>query len=107
MSLPSCSNDDEESDNGGSDSDADCFSTISLEAREVSGQTGFREVEGMELGFGGSAEGLELGLGQIAEGTLDDECLDVDDVDATDQPKPPKGRSIAYNILIDGSAVFS
>jgi hypothetical protein len=60
-----------------SDSDSDCFSTISLEGpndtHEVSEPTGFEDVEGMELGFGGSPEGLELGgLGQIAEGTPDD-----------------------------------
>ncbi len=54
-------------------------------------------MEGIELGFGGSSEGLELGLGQTAE---------CDDMDATDHPKPPKGRSIAHNVLTDGSAVF-
>ncbi len=31
VSIPSCSSDGEGSDNGGSGSDADCFSTISLE----------------------------------------------------------------------------
>ncbi len=61
MSLLSCSEDDEESDNEGSDSDIDCLSTISLEAPEVSGSTEFEEVEGMELGFCGSLKGLELG----------------------------------------------
>ncbi len=54
-------------------------------------------MDGIELGFGVSSEGLELGLGQIAE---------CDDVDAADCPKPPKGRSIAHNVLTDGSAVF-
>jgi hypothetical protein len=54
-------------------------------------------VEGIDLVFGGSSGGLELGLGQIAE---------CDDVDAADLPKPPKGRSIAHNVLTDGSAVF-
>ncbi len=44
--------------------------------------------------------------GQIAEGTPDDEYLDVDDVDPVDQQKSPKRRSIAHNILTDGSAVF-
>ncbi len=51
----------------------------------------------IELGFGGSSEGLELRLGQIAE---------CDDVDAADSPKPLNGRSIAHNVLTDGSAVF-
>jgi hypothetical protein len=104
--LPTCLEEDEESDNEGSDSDIDCFTTISLDAPEVSGPTGFKDVEGMELGFGGSPEGIELGLHQIAEGTLDDECLDVGDVDPVKHPKPPKVRSIAHNILTDGSAVF-
>ncbi len=36
-------------------------------------------------------------MGQIAE---------CNDVDATDCPKPPKGRSIVHNVLTDGSAVF-
>jgi hypothetical protein len=104
VSIPSCSTDGEESDNGGSGSDADCFSTISLEgpnyageASKDSGPAGFEAVEGIELGFGGSSEGLELGLGQIAE---------CDVVDAAVLPKPPKGRSIVHNVLTDGSAVF-
>ncbi len=63
VSLPSCSKNDEESDDGGSDSDPIFFSTISLEAPKISGPTGFKEVEGTELGFGGSPEDLELGLG--------------------------------------------
>ncbi len=63
-------------------------------------------MEGMKQGFGGSPEGLELGSGQISEGTPDDESLDVNDVDLANCPKPPKGRSIAHNILTDGSAVF-
>jgi hypothetical protein len=80
VSFHSCSEDDEGSEDGGSDSDVDCFLTISLkdpdDACEVSGPTGFEDVEGMELGFGGSPEGLELGgLGQIAKGTPDDECF--------------------------------
>ena len=69
----SCSEDDDGSEEGGSDSDANCFSTISLDnpddTPEVSGPTRFEDVEGIELGFGGSpeAEGLELGgLGKIA-----------------------------------------
>jgi hypothetical protein len=102
--IASCSADGEGSDNRGSGSDADCFSTISLEgpndageASKDSGPAGFKAVEGIELGFGGSSEGLELGLGQTAE---------CDDVDATDRPKPLKGRSIAHNVLTDGSAVF-
>ena len=104
VSILSCSADGEGSDDGGSGSDADCFSTISLEgpndageASKDSGPAGFVAVEGIELGFGGSSEGLELGLGQIAE---------CDDVDAADCPKLPKGRSIAHNVLTDGSAVF-
>jgi hypothetical protein len=32
--------------------------------------------------------------------------LDVNDVDPADRPKPSKRRSIAHNILTDGSAVF-
>ncbi len=32
--------------------------------------------------------------------------LDVCDMDPADHPKSPKGRSIAHNILTDGSAVF-
>ena len=96
VSFHSCSEDDEGSDDRGSDSDANCFSIISLkdpdDACEVSGPTGFKDVEGMELGCGGSPEGLELGwVGQIAEGTPDDECFDVDAVDPADRPKPPKG----------------
>ncbi len=111
VSFHSCSKDDEGSDDRGSDSDADCFSTISLkdpdDACEVSGPTGFKDVEGMKLGCGGSPEGLELGrVGQFAEGTQDDECFDVDAVDPADHPKPLKGRSIAHNILTDGSAVL-
>ncbi len=43
-----------ESDDGGSDSEADCFSTISQDALEVLGPTGFEGAEGMELGFGDS-----------------------------------------------------
>ncbi len=90
VSIPSCSEDGEGSDNGGSGSDSDCFSTISLEgpndageASKDSGPAGFEAVEGIELGFGGSSEGLDLGLGRISE---------CDDVDATGHPKPPKGR---------------
>ncbi len=60
----------------------------------------------MEPGFGGSLEGLELGLGRISEGTPDDECLDVDDVDPANCPKPPKRRSVVHNIMTDGSAAF-
>ncbi len=96
VTIPSCSADGEESDNEGSGSDADCFSTISLEspndageASKDSGPAGFKAVEGIELGFGGFSESLEPGLGQIAE---------HDDVDAADLPKPPKGRSIAHNV---------
>jgi hypothetical protein len=70
VSIPSCSTDGEESDNGGSESDADYFTTISLvgpndagEASKDSGPAGFEAVEGIELGFGGSSEGLEPGLG--------------------------------------------
>jgi hypothetical protein len=81
VTTPSCSTIGEGSDNGGSRSNADCFSTISLEgpndageASKDSGPAEFEAVEGIELGFGGSSEGLELGLGQIAE---------YDDVDAT------------------------
>jgi hypothetical protein len=93
VSFYSCSEDDEGSDNRRSDSDADCFSTISLkdpdDTCEVSGPTGFKDLEGMELGFGGSPDGLELGgLGQISEGTPDDECFDVDAADPADRPKP-------------------
>jgi hypothetical protein len=110
MTLPSFSVDDKGSDYGGSESDINCFSTISLEDPghpEDSGPTGFKAVEGMELGFGSSSEGLELGFGQIAEGTLDDECLDVNGVDPANRPKPPKGRSIVHNMLTyGGSAVF-
>ncbi len=104
VSIPSCPANGERSDDGGSGSDADCFSTISLEglndageASKDSGPTGFEAVEGIELGCGDSFEGLELWLGQIAE---------CDDVDAADCPKLPKGRSIAHNVLTDGSAVF-
>jgi hypothetical protein len=100
----SCCADGEGSDNGGSGSDADCFLTISLEgpndageASKDSGPAGFEAVGEIELGFGGSSEGLELRLGQIAE---------CDDVDAADSPKPLNGRSIAHNVLTDGSAVF-
>jgi hypothetical protein len=93
VTLPSFSVDDKESDDGGSESDINCFSIISLEGPghpEDSGPTGFEAVEWMELGFGSSSEGLGLGFGQIAEGTLDDEeCLDVDDVDPANRPKPP------------------
>jgi hypothetical protein len=83
-----CSEEDERSDDGGSDSDANCFLTISLKGLndtcEVSGPTGFKNVEGMELGFSGAPEGLELGeLGQIAESTQDDECLDEREVYCT------------------------
>ncbi len=102
--LSSCSADGEGSEDGGSGSNADCFSTTSLEspndagdATEDSRPAGVEAVEGIELGFGGSSEGLELGLGQIAE---------CDDVDAADHPKPPKGRSTAHNALTDGSAVY-
>jgi hypothetical protein len=65
VSFHSCSKDDEGSDDRRSDSDANCFSTISIkdpdDACEVSEPTGFKDVEGMELGCGGSREGLELG----------------------------------------------
>jgi hypothetical protein len=104
VSIASYSADGEGSDDGGSGSDTDCFSTISLEGPNDAGKAsmdsrpaGFKAVEGIELGFGGSSEDLELGLGQTAE---------CDDVDATDCPKPPKGRSIAHNVLTDGSAVI-
>jgi hypothetical protein len=95
-SLPSCSIYNEGSDDGGSDSDAKCFSTISP------GPAGFEDVEGMELGFGGSPESLELGLSQIAEGTPDDDCLDVDDVDPANHPKSPKeGLLCTVYLLMD------
>jgi hypothetical protein len=89
VSFHSCSEDDEGNEVGGkSDSDDDCFSTITLEdpdaddAREVLWPTGIKDMEGVELGLGGSPEGLEMGgLGEIAEGTPDDECFDVDAVD--------------------------
>ena len=65
VSFHLCSEEDEGSDNGGSDSDTSCFSTISLvdpyDSCEVSAPTGFEDVDGMELGFDGSPEGLELG----------------------------------------------
>ena len=102
VSLPYCSADGEGSDNGGScGSDANCFSTISLEGPDDAheeGLAGFEAVEGMEQGFGGSPEGLELGPGgQIAEDDV---------VDPADNPKSPKGWSIAHNRLNDGSVVF-
>ncbi len=79
VSLPSCSKDNEGSGNGGNDSNAYCFSTLSLkgpnDAGEVSGPTDFEDVEGMKLGFGSSPKGLELELGQISGGTLDDAAL--------------------------------
>ena len=57
VSFPSCSTDGEESDYGGScESDADCFSTISLEGHNDVREerpAGFEAVEGMELGCGG------------------------------------------------------
>ncbi len=101
VSLPSCSADGEGSDNRGScGSDANCFSTISLEGPDDAheeGPAGFEAVEGMELGFGGSPEGLELGPDQTAEDDV---------VDPADNPKPPKGQSIAHNRLNDGSVLF-
>ena len=77
------------SDNG-SDSEADCFSTISLEDDAVQG----KEEEGLEMEINGT-------LGVVAEGSPDDVN---DDVDAADIVKPPKGRSIAHSAFSDGSA---
>jgi len=61
VSQPSCSEEDENSDNG-SDSEADCFSTISLEDDAVHGE----EEESLELVI------EELRLGEIEEGSPDD-----------------------------------
>ena len=58
---------DEDSDDG-SDSEGDCFSTISIEDDAVQGE----EEESLELGIDGSTEGVELRLGEIEEGSPDD-----------------------------------
>jgi hypothetical protein len=70
VSIASCSAEKEGSEDWGSGSDFDCFLIISLEgpnyageASKDSGPAGFKAVEGMELGFGGSSVGLELGAG--------------------------------------------
>jgi hypothetical protein len=81
------------SDNG-TDSEADCFSTISLEDDAVQGE----EEEGLEMEINGTT------LSEIVEdGSLDDVN---EDVDPANHLKPPKERSIAHSAFSDGSAVF-
>jgi hypothetical protein len=89
---------DEDSDNG-SDSEGDCFSTISIEDDAVQGE----EEESLELGIDGSTEGVELWSGEIEEGSSDDVHVKLD---PANQLKPPKGRSIAHSAFLDQSAVF-
>ncbi len=98
VSQPSCSEEDEDRDNG-SDSEADCFSTISLEDDAVHSE----EEESLELGIDCSTEGVELRLGEIEEGSPDDVHVDLD---PASHLKPPKGRSIAHSAFSDRSAVF-
>jgi hypothetical protein len=92
VSQPSCSEEDEDSHNG-NDSEADCFSTISLEDDAVHGEA----EEGLDLGI------EELRLGEIEEGSPDDVN---EDVAPTNHLKPPKERSIAHSAFSDRSAVF-
>ncbi len=89
---------DEDSDDG-SDSEGDCFSTISIEDDAVQGE----EEASLELGIDGSTEGVELRLGEIEEGSLNDVHVELD---PANQLKPPKGRSIAHSAFSDQSAVF-
>ena len=89
---------DEDSDDG-SDSEGDCFSTISIEDDAVQGD----KEESLELGIDGSTEGVELRSGEIEEGSPDDAHVELD---PANQLKPPKGRSIAHSAFSDQSAVF-
>jgi hypothetical protein len=104
MGITGCADDDdvshtshskegEDCSDNGSDSEADCFSTISLEDDAVQSE----EEEGLEMEINGSR------LGEIEEGSPDDVN---EDVALANHLKPPRGRSIAHSAFSDQSAVF-
>jgi hypothetical protein len=83
VSHTSCSQECEDCSDNGTDSEADCFSTISLEDDAVQCE----EEEGLEMEINGT-------LDEIEDGSLDDVN---EDVDPANHLKPPKERSIAHS----------